>query len=205
MRYALLFLLLAGFGLGTQLSAQQQTLLRKARFTGAFGAPIYEFALSDGLADAAGGGGGLVFNNVFIGGYGMKTRELAPFQTLNADLTSAELRQGGFWLGFTGNSDKLIHPYGSVRAGWGRFDYREDGRGDVIEDRNFAATPELGLELNVATWFRINAAAGYRYVNGLEDNAPLTDDQLSGFTANLTLRFGIFGSTKNRWGRRDWD
>ncbi len=204
MRYALLFLLLAGFGFGTQLSAQQQTLLRKARFTGAFGAPIYEFALSDGLADAAGGGGGLVFNNVFIGGYGMKTRELSPFQDLDASLNEAELSQGGFWLGFTANSDALIHPYGSVRAGWGKFSYQR-GFDSASEDKAFVATPELGLELNVATWFRVNVTGGYRYVNGLEDISPLTDDDLSGFTANLTLRFGIFGSEKNRWGRRDWD
>ena len=54
-------------------------------------------------------------------------------------------------------------------------------------------TPEVGLELNVFSFFRIAATASYRWVNGVETLPTYTNDDLSSFGATLTLRFGGFG------------
>ncbi len=58
-------------------------------------------------------------------------------------------------------------------------------------DACFAAELGVGVELNVASFFRVNAGAGMLFVNGLE-LPGLTDCYISGPSAHLTLKFGKF-------------
>jgi len=120
------------------------------------------------------------------------------------DFDNINLKHRGLWFGYTPKQNKSIHPYLSGRIGWGRMAFEQtpmDNMDDFerIKDRIFVLTPEVGVEFNVFRFFRIAVAANYRYVNGLENGNPLSDDDLSNFGGVITLRFGSFGN--NFW----WD
>ena len=67
------FLILSGIGAMT-LSAQQETLFDDFTSFGAFGGPMVEISSINGEVGAdVGGGGALVLDDFFIGGYGMGT------------------------------------------------------------------------------------------------------------------------------------
>lgn len=179
------------------LSAQHETLFNQANVIGAFGAPITEYGLRNSLGTSAGGGGALVINSFFIGAYGLGS---VDFNQLFDDgrVEVVDIGHGGFWLGGTFQPYRLIHAYGSARIGWGGINIDVD---DTVRyrdlDKIFVVTPEIGLELNVTSWFRVAGTVGYRYVSGINDNNNLRNEDFSGATAAVTLRFGWFGRRRN--------
>lgn len=190
-----MLLLLLGSVLG--LRAQHQSVFGRARVVGGFAAPIMEMGLNNDLSTAVGGGAGLVINSVFIGGYGMGSTD---FQRLfeTGDVENLEMGHGGFWLGFTISPQDVIHLYGSGRVGWGALDINwNDGRLRYQDlDKIFVATPEIGLEMNIARWLRVNGTIGYRYVDGVETQG-LTNEEMSGAVIGVGIRLGWFGN--RRW------
>jgi len=189
----IIFLFAFSFGFGI-LTAQEETLFNKARIIGAFGAPIVQYSFhGDDVTTSVGGGGALIIDNFFIGGYGIGTVNEDIFD----DIDRIELAHGGFWLGATYPSNKLVHLYSSVRVGWGGVDIELDNDPDSF-DGVFVVEPEAGLELNVFKFFRIAATVGYRYVDGInESNSGLDKNAFNGFIGGLTFRFGGFGH--RRW------
>jgi hypothetical protein len=175
--------------------AQHETLFNNARVVGGFGAPIVEMGLGNDMTTSVGGGGGLVINNFFIGGYGMGSIDFE--QLIEEDkIDKIELGHGGFWLGYTLAPHRVIHLYSSARLGWGALDIdvTDDSTFPDNSDNVFVLTPELGLELNVTQWFRISGAVGYRYVDGVNESlGNYQSDDFNGLLANLTFRFGWFG------------
>jgi len=186
-----LFSMLFTFGM---VNAQQETLFNRAHVIGAFGAPIVEYSFhGDDVTTSVGGGGGLIIDNFFIGGYGMGSIDESIFDD---DLERIELGHGGFWLGYTIPSHKLLHFYSSVRLGWGGVNIDVDNDFNEI-DGVFVIEPEGGVELNVFGFFRIAATVGYRYVDGINPNVSgLEKDSFNGMVGALTFRFGGFGSRK---------
>lgn len=182
------------------LQAQHETLFNQARVVGAFGGPITEYGLSNNLSTSVGGGGALVINSFFIGGYGLAS---ADFDQLydEGDIDVLDIGHGGFWLGGTYQPHSLVHMYGSARLGWGAINIDLNGNTPYRElDKIFVATPEIGLELNVTRWFRLAGTVGYRYVTGVNENRGLTGEDFSGAIAGVTLRFGWFGRRRsNNW------
>lgn len=179
--------------------AQTQTLFDDLDIIGAFGGPIVEVGRIHGEVGAdVGGGGALVLNNIFIGGYGLGTSY--PEITLENVDYDIRFRHGGLWLGFLGNQDKLIHFYSSARLGWGKAQIRGDGPA-VASDRLFALTPELGFEVNLTSFMKMSITGGYRWVNGVNKLNVLDDDDFSSPIGMITFRFGAFS---NDWDM-DWD
>ena len=193
MKKLLFTTLLALFGLTA--FAQHETLFGRARVVGGFGAPIIEWGLGNDMNTSVGGGGGVVIDNFFLGGYGMGS---VDFNQLieNGDVDQLDIGHGGFWLGFSVPSHKLIHLYGSTRIGWGAINvkFHDPGQNYRDVDKIFALTPEAGLELNVTRWFRAVGTVGYRRVDGVNANSGYSEDAFNGWTAGLTLRFGWFGA-----------
>ena len=180
--------------------AQHQTLFNNANVVGGFGGPIVEMGLNNDLTTSVGGGGGIVIENFFIGGYGMGS---VDFEELieTEEIEQIELGHGGFWLGYTLAPHSLVHLYTSARAGWGGvgIQVEDEPYADDI-DNVFVFTPEVGLELNVAKWFRVAGTVGYRFVEGVnEDLGYYKADDFDGAMVNLTFRFGWFG-----WHRNDY-
>ncbi len=185
--------LLAVFAL--TVNAQHETLFGNARVVGGFGAPIIEWGLGNDLTTSVGGGGALVIDNFFIGGYGMGSID---FESLiqDEDIERIELGHGGFWLGYTLAPYKIVHLYTSARIGWGGvgIDVTPGSSFPRDVDNVFVFTPELGLELNVAKWFRVAGTVGYRFVDGVNENLGFYEkDTFNGYLGNLTFRFGWFG------------
>lgn len=182
-----------------QLSAQHESLFGRARVVGAFGAPIVETGFRNDLATAAGGGGGLVINNVFIGAYGMGSLNFKQlFET--GDVENLDMGHGGLWVGFTLSPHSVIHLYGSGRIGWGavNISLRDNFlRYDEL-DKIFVATPEIGLEMNITRWLRVAGTIGYRYVDGVSEDRGYSNDDFNGTIGALTVRLGWFGN------RRSW-
>lgn len=178
---------------------RDETLFSKAGRGGLFGAPITEyFDFAAGLGTATGGGGALIVGDFFFGGYGLISVDYET-RLFEQQFRLLELTHAGLWIGATPMLHKVVHPFFSVKAGWGQVhaigaDSAPGSAGFV--DRVFVLTPEGGLELNVFRWFRVAGTLVYRKVYDLEDGFLLRGDDLSGFGATLTLRFGFFGSNK---------
>jgi hypothetical protein len=188
-----LLLLLSGFGL----SAQHETLFNNARVVGGFGGPIVEFGLGSRLNTSVGGGGGIVVNSFFLGGYGLGS---VDFDRLfeGGEVEVLNIGHGGFWLGGTFQPYRLLHVYGSSRIGWGviNVDLNNSPSYDDV-DKIFVLTPELGFELNLTRWFRLAGTAGYRWVRGANESRGYTSEEFSGAVGTVALRFGWFGWQRN--------
>ena len=193
-----------------QAMAQVETLFNRARIIGAFGGPIVEYSQFKGdYITSSGGGGALIVDNFFIGGYGMGTVDVQRIID-DGDELELELGHGGFWLGYTYNSHKLVHAFASTKIGWGGIDLEIDDEGYRSSDAIFVVTPEVGLEVNVFRWAKIAATAGYRFVDGVDNLSGFDNSDYSGFAGTLTFRFGGFGDwrkarNERRKSRRDRD
>ena len=199
-----IFLLTTSLFFTIALFAQDdQTLFSDVNRIGAFGGPLFDYTDLNGDVEATGGGGGaIVLDDFFLGGYGIGTYELSKSFTDTASINFREdvkFKHGGFWVGYVPVQHKVLHPYASLRIGWGKARYRklnvtDDRDLDSINDNIFVLTPEAGFEINVFSFFRIAATAHYRLVNGVDKINNFSDSELSGFGGTLTLRFGGFGS-----------
>jgi hypothetical protein len=189
------FLLLAFIFCASAGFAQaQQTLFKRARVTGGFGSLLFENRLGNSKAQTAmGGGGGLAFGDVFVGGYGVGA---VDFDALfdGRDVDQLEIGHGGLWVGLNIPTRKVLHGYVSGRFGWGAvevpFDDPNIRYSDI--DRIFVMTPEAGIELNVFSWFRIAGSLGYRYTSGIREGGNLSNKDFSGAFYGINLRFGGF-------------
>ena len=202
MRYllALCSLILPGL---LPLSAQHEALFDDLSTFGAFGGPILEFSSINGQLTAdVGGGGALILDEFFIGGYGMGTdypeAELlqetdGEIEAFNADI---EFRHGGLWFGYVKNIEQKMHLYSSLKVGWGRAELQHDAL-NTPSDRLFALTPEIGLEFNMTNFFRIGVTGGYRVVSGISRLPTLDNQDFSSPTVAIAFRFGGFGSYWN--------
>ncbi len=185
--------------IGLTVFAQHETLFGRSRVVGGFGGPIMEWGLNNDLNTSIGGGGGVIIDNFFLGGYGLGSVDYTQLLD-HGDIDQLDIGHGGFWLGFQVPSHKLIHLYGSARLGWGainvQFDDPTQNYSDV--DKIFVMTPEAGLELNIARWLRVSGTIGYRWVDGVSTNNGYREDDFDGWVAGMTIRFGGFGNFSRR-------
>ncbi len=183
-----------------------QTLFSDVQRVGAWGGPIFEYTnLDKDVTAVSGGGGALVLDDFYLGGYGMGDAEYSISSPGSNLKERVRFKHGGLWLGYTPMQRRVIHPYTSVKFGWGKARYKAsklDDPGTVLNELNdniFVLAPEFGIEINIFSFFRIAATGTYRWVNGVDDVPNFNDDDFSSFGASLTLRFGGFG---NDW---NWD
>jgi len=181
------------------LAAQHETLFGNISSSGAFGGPILEISSINGqLGGDVGGGGALVLDNFFIGGYGMGTSypELVLTQEIDGELQDVfydiRFKHGGLWFGYTHQQHKVLHPYTSLKIGWGQARLRHD-EFRMPSDRIFVLTPEAGIEANLTGFFKLGITVGYRWVNGINRLPALGNQDFSSLTSALTFRFGSFG------------
>ena len=178
------------------LVAQEETLFDRANVVGAFGGPFIEYSFgNDVISTSVGGGGALIINDFFIGGYGIGSIDRNVF---SSNLGRIELAHGGLWFGYTYPSHKLVHLFSSVRVGWGGLGIDLNDDFDSV-DGVFVLTPEAGVELNVFGFFRIAATAGYRFVSDVNPlRSGVEKDAFNGMVGMITFRFGGFGRHRSR-------
>ncbi len=183
--------------------AQTETLLGGDLKFGGFGGPNIELGFIDGSAEFySGGSGAMIINGKFlVGGFGqglISEHIIDPYEgdaIRPAVLTNrvTEINQGGLWLGYIYQPNKLVHLHGGLQLGGGEVDFYDDWNEsyEFNDDGFFALRPYLGAEINITGFFKISATAGYQYVNGL-NNFYLSDAQLSNPFFNLGFKFGYF-------------
>ncbi|MEO0338759.1 MAG: hypothetical protein AAF242_06050 [Bacteroidota bacterium] len=179
---------------------EEETLIKDIEIIGVFGGPILEVGSINGEVGLdLGGGGAILLNNIFIGGYGLGTDY--PEVTIDDETYNLRLRHGGLWLGYTSNPYKLMHFYSSARLGWGKTEIRGSGPA-IASDRVFVLTPEVGLEVNLTRFMRLAITGGYRLVSGVSKLPGFENGDFSSPVGGITFRFGGFA---NDWGDLDWD
>ncbi len=172
---------------------------RKIKFS-VFAGPIFEFSsVHNNFGFSTGGGGGLLLNQtIFIGGYGMG---LAPvigtdviLNNVNYDNLEIAFGHGGLWFGYIHNYRKLIHFGASTKLGWGNITLNDHRLANPYADNVIVITPQVEAEMNISRWFKINVGLGYRLVSGVNETVLNKKDFNS---PQLTVGF-IFGWFRQR-------
>ncbi len=193
--------------------AQEETLIGNGEVAhGGFGGPVVKYTQIYGKpAVLVGGRGGWIINHSFIiggGGYGLVNNIQSNNTTWPLffnDKPYINFGYGGLELEYIIQSDKLLHFSVITLIGAGGVSYRDnlwdddwdndsdddDDDWDSPSDEFFVLEPGANLELNIVSFFRINAGVSYRFISGanLDD---LSNNDLAGLAASLTLKFGVF-------------
>ena len=186
-------------------SQDEETLLTGQLTHGGFGGPVVKFTrLSDEFGVLVGGRGGWIINHCFSiggGGYGLVNSIPGPDGIPLMIEPVLTVGYGGFEMEYLLHSGKLIHSSVQLLIGGGGVGYHErrdedwnfdnDVNGNPTWDSFFIIEPGIGLELNVTSFFRIDAGASYRFVSGVEKNG-LTNGEIGGPSAVITFKFGKF-------------
>lgn len=180
--------------LAIPLFSQHETLFKDMTVVGAFGGPLIEIGSINGEVGAdIGGGGAVLFKNIFLGGYGLGTDYPQASVMDGGETTTYDIKfsHGGLWLGYIQAPEKLVHFTSSVKIGWGKSRLRDDG--DFrYKDQIFVMIPEIGMEVNLTHFFRLSLTGGYRWVNGINSLPGLDNGDFSSPVGMLTFRFGDF-------------
>ena len=175
--------------LGTIGYTQSNTLFSNAHISG-FGGPLFSISQVNGQTSTfAGGGGGIIIDNLFIGGFGEGVDVNSI--SLGDNTYDLDMGYGGLWLGYSLFSEQAVHPFVGLKLGGGEVNLNVDNSRINTSDLK-VVIPEVGIELNFTSWMRLVTHLGYRKVGGMENNSLIKTDQLSSWTGGITLRFGFF-------------
>lgn len=159
-----------------------------------FGGPIFSaMPVNSNYGLAFGGGGGIVINNFFIGGFGIGNNFDNSIVEVNQTAYDVEIGYGGLWLGYSIKDEWLVHPFVSLRSGFGGVELYETSNDDVelMRESMVVLTPEVGLEMNVFRQLKLSTTFGYRWLSDFDSNLLRSEDY-SGMIGTIALRFGGF-------------
>ncbi len=200
-RFSGLLLALALLGLFSGPAfARDEVLISRPIDHGGYGGPWLIVAPVKNEAGLfLGGYGGWFINHCFLiggGGYSLVSELKAPVLGPNGETLYFEMGYGGLVFEYVDKSHKMVHYTIKTLIGAGELVYNykmSEGNWpfDHTNDSFFIIEPDINMELNVSTHFRAGLGVGYRYISGVQLEG-ITDEELSGLCANLTLKFGSF-------------
>lgn len=172
---------------------QIQTLMNSfevKRISG-FGGPTMSYTNVNGeFALMMGGGGGVLINNLFIGGYGEGLSNTLNTGAGNA-IRNLEFGHGGFWVGYEIAPQRMIHPVISSRIGWGEIKgINQDNY--LIKDNVFVVVPTVSAEINFTRFFKVNVGAEYRQTLNVNVMDGLSNSDFSNVGVYMNFIFGWF-------------
>ena len=201
MRHLAFVIMLFAFAAGA--AAQEQTLIKDDFEKGGFGGPVVKYTSVYGQSAVMfGGRGGWIINHSLVlggGGYAVATEVDAPAGVLpEQGPLDIEFGYGGFELEYIIHPKSLGHFSIYTLIGGGDNHYIKDvgpvtkskqttGESDFV----FVLEPAVNGELNITTWFRLNAGVSYRLVTGVHQEG-LQNSDFSNIAAILTFKFGKF-------------
>jgi len=201
------FIVLIALAVGSHAFAQDvdqsSTPRRKTIFTG-YGVSSNKYTRFNGEnAVLLGAYGGVLINHklmVGLGGYGLVTRHDANVVSDHYKKNSYKMGYGGFVFEYDIVDRGRFHATSNVLLGAGAIINGHSKSGSIYDPEHFlseeesgflVAEPSLALEADVTNWFRVGVGAGYRFV-GSSNMTSISDHELSGVTANISLKFGVF-------------
>jgi len=170
------------------LAAQQErTMAGLETEHGGFGAVVFKgSAVSDQFAGFLGARGGWVLDHAFVlgaGGYWMASGPEVPVPGGGED--TLDLWYAGVEVEFISGWSEVYHLAFGTLIGGGSAKAAEES------DGVWAVEPQLNLEINLTSHFRLDVGGGYRWV--LDSDLPEIDSgDLSQFFGQLALKFGVF-------------
>ena len=167
---------------------------KELRISG-MGGPFMQFTVLAGeFGHMMGGGGAVLLNDFYVGGYGLGLTNAIPDYVNNNSDNKLSLGHGGFWIGYSLFGERPIHASISTLVGWGEFGIIQyDGYYPFIRDKIFALAPTVELEVNLTRYFRIGAGATYNLFMGLDEvQHGYGNNNLSNPGGFLSFKFGWF-------------
>lgn len=159
------------------------------RMTG-FGGPEMSFGMINGqFAHFMGGGGGVLFNNFFLGGYGTGLTTANNYNNDGTEIVS--YGHGGLWFGYEFNYQNALHPVVSLKTGWGSAESK-NGFSHDYDDGIFVVTPMVGLEANITRFFKVRAGVECQVATGINQLEGLSEKDFLVPAANFSFLFGWF-------------
>ena len=159
------------------------------------GGPFMQFTSVAGeFGHMMGGGGAVLINNFFIGGYGLGLTNSIPDYVNDHPTDRLTLGHGGFWLGYALFGQKPVHVAISSMIGWGEFGIMQfDGYYPFLRDKVFVMAPTVEVEVNLTRYFRIGAGASYNLYTGLDEGMHgYRSSDISAPGGFLSFKFGWF-------------
>lgn len=156
-----------------------------------FGGPTMSFtSIKDEFAFMMGGGGGLIINNIYLGGYG-EDLSTSLYTGMDNPIRNLEFGHGGFWLGYEIAHHRVIHPVVSARIGWGEI-AGIDVNNKRIRDNVFVLVPTVSAEINFTRFFKVNIGAEYRQTFNVNTIPGFSSKDFSNPGVFVSFVFGWF-------------
>jgi hypothetical protein len=146
-------------------------------------------------------GGWLIDHHLLIGAGGMG-QALTVNAPANAvleypDVRNLEFGYGGGYFAYHFMPSYVVHPLASVLVGAGGLtlsnrhmrDPNDSGGFNTESNGVFVVEPEVGVELNVVAFMRVQGTLSYRRTVGV-DLPGLSDSDASGFAVGVSALFG---------------
>lgn len=170
-------------------SQQEQTIAGRTHgWTGLWGGYRHQLTQFDNSTSYINGGFfGFEFGKSLLLGWGHYSL-IDEFEWDNIENQQFDLRWSPFLVQYGFQNFKAIHPQIGFEIGKGRVELGDH------KDRILVMQPTAGIEINIFRWFHLGLDGGYRFVSD-SSIAGLTDNQLSGWMGQATLKFGF------SWGR----
>lgn len=162
-----------------------------------FGGPMMQFtSIGSDFAHLMGGGGALLINNFYFGGYGYGTTNDIPYKNQEEEF-NLNFGYGGIWMGYIFKPYSPVHFDISAQVGGGSIsqtlrsgDYDTDEYGS---ESVFVLTPVVELQFNFSRLFRFGVGTSFNYVTGagISRTAYTTKDFIKP-SVYLSFKFGYF-------------
>ena len=146
---------------------------------------------------------GVIFNNRFlIGGvYNMTLGDIALPASIGAG--KLQMKWGGVHLEYTLWPLQIVHLTIPLSAGIGQMKITESVNETLTGAPNFYfAEPGLMIEINVWKYAKLGFGGSYRYTANVSYNSLTTND-LNGFSAVASVKFGMFNNPEQKKNIRD--
>ncbi|MEO0557297.1 MAG: hypothetical protein AAF170_03835 [Bacteroidota bacterium] len=186
---------------GTALAQENEPLINGSVTHGGFGGPVVKVSSINGdLGLFVGGRGGWILNfkpnHAFViggGGYTLVSDVEINDAMASGGPVDLDLSYGGLEVEYVNRTREVVHFSAQVLIGQGVAESSKEIRngGDQDEGGFVVVEPGVNALLKVTDYFRIGVGGSYRLISGT-DLDGLSDSELSGASAVLTLKFGSF-------------
>jgi len=103
-----------------------------------------------------------------------------------------DMEYGGFVLGYIFLPEQPVFLAMNTLVGGGEVTSEDTLTRRAESDEFFIVEPSINVGMNVTPWFRVLVGASYRWVNGVRGVTGVSNDDMSGLSGMILLKFGWF-------------